>query len=252
MAERAPLDVLAGQPDRGAVGEDRRERQLLGRRPVDACARSAARAAAPASREPVRACDGWRTPAARRAATRSARAADRAATAVSAFDAAPGGGASGSGSMKSCSGRSASIAACSVSVYLRSAASAWSACSVAAFDERLRPELAHGRVRGDLLVHDRLRERRLVPFVVPVSAIADQVDQEVALELRAIRKRQPRDLDARLRIVRVDVDDRDLEPARQTARVRRAVGVLGARREPELVVDDDVDRAAGAVAREVG
>ena len=67
------------------------------------------------------------------------------------------------------------------------------------------------------------------------------------MKLRAIRERQPRDLDARFRIVRVDVDDRDLEAARQPARVRRAVGILGARREPELVVDDDVDRAAGAV-----
>ena len=44
------------------------------------------------------------------------------------------------------------------------------------------PELAHGRVRGDLLVHQRLRERRLVAFVVAVAAVADEVDQEVALE----------------------------------------------------------------------
>ena len=87
----------------------------------------------------------------------------------------------------------------------------------------LRPDLAHGRVRRDLLVHQRLRERRLVAFVVAVAAVADQVDQEVALELRAIGERQPRRLDARLGIVGVDVDDRDLEPARQAARVRRAV-----------------------------
>ena len=53
---------------------------------------------------------------------------------------------------------------------------------VAALDERLRPDLAHGRMRGDLLVHERLREGRLVSFVVAVAAIADQVDEEVALE----------------------------------------------------------------------
>ena len=35
MAERAALDVLAGQPDGRAVGEDRRERQFLGGGPVD-------------------------------------------------------------------------------------------------------------------------------------------------------------------------------------------------------------------------
>ena len=66
----------------------------------------------------------------------------------------------------------------------------------------------------------------------------------------AIRDRQARRLDARLGIVGVDVDDRDLESARQAARVRRAVFVVRAGREPELVVDDDVDRAAGVVAVE--
>ena len=99
----------------------------------------------------------------------------------------------------------------------------------AALDQRPRPDLAHRRVRGDLLVHQRLRERRLVALVVAVAAVADQVDEEVALEPRAVRERQPRRLDARYRIVGVDVDDRDLEAARQAARIRRAVG-LAARR----------------------
>ena len=35
MAEGAALDVLAGEPDRYAVGEDGGERELLSRRPVD-------------------------------------------------------------------------------------------------------------------------------------------------------------------------------------------------------------------------
>ena len=86
----------------------------------------------------------------------------------------------------------------------------------------LRPELAHGRLRGDLPIHQRLGERRLVAFVVAVAAIADQIDQEVALELLAIRERQPRRLDARLGIVGVDVDDRNLE-ARARARSRTSV-----------------------------
>ena len=100
----------------------------------------------------------------------------------------------------------------------------------------------------DLLVHQRLGEPRLVPFVVAVAAVADQVDQEVPLEPRAIGERQPRRLDAGLRVVGVDVDDRDLEAARQPARVRRAERILGGGGEPELVVGDDVDRAAGRVA----
>ena len=60
-------------------------------------------------------------------------------------------------------------------------------------DQRRRPQLlAHRRVRGDLLVHQRLRERRLVALVVAVAAVADQVDQEVAAEARAVVARPAR------------------------------------------------------------
>ena len=86
-----------------------------------------------------------------------------------------------------------------------------------------RPLLAHGRMRGNPSVHHRLRERRLVAFVVAVAAVADQVDQEVAPEARAILPRQPRRLEAGHRIVRVDVNDRNLESAGQAARVAGAV-----------------------------
>ena len=103
-------------------------------------------------------------------------------------------------------------------------------------------------MRGDLLVHHRLRERRLVAFVVAVAPVADQVDQEVAPEPRAVLPRQARRLEAGDRIVGVDVDDRDLEAARQAAGVAGAVGLGRRGREPELVVGDDVDRAAGVVA----
>ena len=120
----------------------------------------------------------------------------------------------------------------------------------AALDERTRPDLAHGRMRSDLPVHQRLGERRLVSLVVAVAAVADEIDEEIELEGPAIGNRQPRRLDARLGIVRVHVHDRNLEAARQAARVRGAVGVFGTGRESELVVDDDVDRAAGRIARQ--
>ena len=46
---------------------------------------------------------------------------------------------------------------------------------------------------------------------------------------------------------RVHVDDRNLESARQAARIERAVRVGRIGREPDLVVRDDVNRAAGGV-----
>ena len=110
--------------------------------------------------------------------------------------------------------------------------------------------LAYRRVRRNLPVHQRLRERGLVALVVPVSSIADEIDQEVPLESAAIFPCQPRRLETRRRIVGVDVDDRDLEPARQSARVARAVGLVRSRREAELIVRDDVYSSAGVVAVE--
>ena len=118
----------------------------------------------------------------------------------------------------------------------------------ALLDQDARPVLAHGRVRGHRLVRDGLRERRLVAFVVAVAAVADEIDQEIETEARAILPRQPGGLEARDRIVGVDVHDRDLESAGEAARVAGAVRLLGRGGEPELVVRDDVDRPAGVVA----
>ena len=99
-------------------------------------------------------------------------------------------------------------------------------------------------------IHHRLRERRLVALVVAVAPVADEVDQEVLAEPRPVFPRQPRRLETRGRVVGVDVDDGDLEAARQAAGVAGAVRLAGRGGEAELVVGDDVDRAVGVVAVE--
>ena len=43
--------------------------------------------------------------------------------------------------------------------------------------------LAHRRLLAIFRYIDRLRERRLVAFVVAVPPVADEIDQDVALEL---------------------------------------------------------------------
>ena len=58
MAEGAALDVLAGQPDADAVGEDRGVGQLLGARPVDRALVLGVEDLPASSRAPVRACGG--------------------------------------------------------------------------------------------------------------------------------------------------------------------------------------------------
>ena len=87
---------------------------------------------------------------------------------------------------------------------------------------QLRSELlADGRLAVDPRGHERLRVRRLVAFVVPVTAVADEVDHDVVAEAAAERHRQPDRGDRRLGIVGVDVDDRDVEALGEVARVAR-------------------------------
>ncbi len=120
----------------------------------------------------------------------------------------------------------------------------------AALHERLGVLLAHGRMFAHALVELRLREGRLVTLVVPVPAVADEVDEEVELEALPVGPREPRRFDAGHRIVGVDVHDRDLEAARQAARVAGRERLVRIGGEAELVVRDDVDRAADVPAGE--
>ncbi len=112
--------------------------------------------------------------------------------------------------------------------------------------EALAVDLARRRMLADRLVHERLGRRRLVRLVVAVPAVAHEVDHDVLAELHAVVEREARHEHDRLRIVRVHVEDRRLDHLRDVAAIERRTGVLGsAGREPDLVVDDDVQRAAG-------
>ena len=116
----------------------------------------------------------------------------------------------------------------------------------------LRPQRAHGRARGDLGIQLRLGESRFVALVVAPAPVADQVDQEILSELLPVGDRHVRHRQAGLGIVAIDVHDRDLEALGQVAGVECRARVLRIGREADLVVDDDVQRAAGGEAGQVG
>ena len=120
----------------------------------------------------------------------------------------------------------------------------------AALDELRGVLLADGRVLGDRGREQRLRVRGLVLLVVSVPAVADEVDDDVVAEAAAICECEPDRRDRRLRVVGVDVDDRDVEALREVARVARGAAALRVGREPDLVVGDQMQRAAGRVAVE--
>ena len=102
----------------------------------------------------------------------------------------------------------------------------------------------------DPLDHQRLRVGRLVPLVVAVAPVADEVDDDVVPEAAPEAEREPDRRDRRLGIVGVDVDDRDVEALGEVARVARRAPVGRIGREADLVVRDHVQRAAGGVPAE--
>ena len=110
-----------------------------------------------------------------------------------------------------------------------------------------RVELPNRGVRFDALGHERLRVRRLVLLVVAVAPVADEVDDDVVSEARAKRHREPDRRDRRLRVVGVHVEDRRVEPLGEIARVARRAPLLRVGRETDLVVRDDVQRAARVI-----
>ena len=114
--------------------------------------------------------------------------------------------------------------------------------------QALGVDLPRGRVGGDLAVHQRLGERRLVGLVVAVPPVAEHVDDDILVELLPELGGDLADVRHRLRVVAVDVEDRRLHRLGQIRRIGRGARELRAGGEADLVVDDQVDGAAGAIA----
>ena len=101
---------------------------------------------------------------------------------------------------------------------------------------------------ADLVIHQRLGELGLVALVVPEAAIAPHVDHDVAAEGLAVFDRQLAGEGNGFGIVAVDVQDRRLDALGDIRGVGRRTRELRARGEADLVVDDEVQAAAGVVA----
>ena len=115
----------------------------------------------------------------------------------------------------------------------------------------LAVELADRRMLLDLAVEDGLRVAGIVAFVVAVAAVAEHVDDHVLLELLAVIEGDLRHADGGFGIVAVDVEDGRLHAARHVGGIGRGARFVGQRGEADLIVDDQVHGAAGAVAIEL-
>ena len=106
--------------------------------------------------------------------------------------------------------------------------------------------------RADPVVQHRLRERGLVTLVVAAAPVAVEVDHHIPLVALAEVERDVDDPGHRLGLLAIDVEDRYLEHLRDVGAVGVRARTLGRRREPDLVVHDDVERAADVVGGKLG
>ncbi len=95
----------------------------------------------------------------------------------------------------------------------------------------------------DLVVHCRLGKARLIPFVMTITPVTDQIDHEVLVELVAIGERGPCRFDARDRVIRIDMNDRDLKTLCHIAGMQAAARFMFIGGKAQLVVGDDMDCA---------
>ena len=119
-------------------------------------------------------------------------------------------------------------------------------------DKLFAVDFERRRVRRDRLVHQRLRERGLVALVVAVTPVAEHVDDERLLEFLPKLGRDLGGEDDGFRIVAVDVKDRRLDHLGDIGGVGRRPRIPRIGREADLIVDDEMHRAAGAVTAQPG
>ena len=242
LREGAPLHVLAGQPDRDAFDEERRERERLGMAPVDSAAghRRPPALELPGELRMDRELLGCAQELLVQLLERRARhrRVDRAGARMSRRAVIDLLGLRERGLQPVVCGAQRRLDVTDETVCFLARQDAF-------LDELLLVELAHARMPVDLLDHERLRVRGLVLFVVSEPAIADEIDDDVLAEAAAIRHREPCSRDRRFRIVGVHVDDRAVESLREVRRVARGAAFARIGREPDLVVRDQVQRAAG-------
>ena len=106
-------------------------------------------------------------------------------------------------------------------------------------------DFTRGRMLFDFLIHQRLSCARLVGFVVAVTAVAHQVDEDIAFESVTEVQRQARNKRDRFRIVRIHVEDRRLYHFTDVGAVRGGTRIQRVRGgEAHLVVDHDANGTA--------
>ena len=113
-------------------------------------------------------------------------------------------------------------------------------------------EFGDARMGRDLAIEHRLREGRLIGLIVSVTTVADDIQHGVGAELLAEFQRDLRRENDGVGIVAVGVQDRRLGELRDLGAMTAGARFVRVGREADLIVRDDVQRAAHLVALEAG
>ena len=106
-------------------------------------------------------------------------------------------------------------------------------------------DFTRGRMLFDFLIHQRLGCARLVGFVVAVTAVAHQIDEDIAFKGITEIQRQAGHESDRFRVIRVHVENRRLNHLTDVGTVRCRTRIQRVRRsEAHLVVDNDANGTA--------
>ena len=103
----------------------------------------------------------------------------------------------------------------------------------------------------DFAIEYRLGEGGFVGLVVAVAAVADDIDNGVGSELLAIFQGDLGREDDGIRVVSVGVKDGRFGELRDLGAMTASAAFVGVGREPDLIISDDVQRAADLVALEL-
>ncbi len=251
MRERAPLGVLAGETDRNPLDEQARERERLRLSPVDPALAHPLAAALELLQQLLIALEALRhleQLLVQRLQLVRRDGGDDGPARVGRDPSLPGRARLGDRGVQTLVG-GAQLLLGLLEECLRLVLGEDAVC-----DELGGVELADGRLLGDLRDHERLGVGRLVLLVVAEAPVADEVDDHVVAELLPVGEREAHGGDRRLGVVRVHVDDRDVEALGEVARVAGRAALVRVRREADLVVRDQVQGPTGRVsvqAREV-
>ena len=117
-------------------------------------------------------------------------------------------------------------------------------------DQLFGIDLQRRLVRADLLVHQRLGEAGLIALVMAVTTVAEHVDDYGLVEPLTELDRDLGGIDHRLGIIAINMDDRRLDHLRHIGGIGRGARVARVGGEANLVIDDEMQGAAGAMALE--